>query len=121
MATPNEHVLGVDFRSTCREAIESRLNWSERRTCAALLISCAEPGVDEVPQEKAELGSILKEKFDFVVETFEIPEKGNRAAQDDTEDAVRAFRRTYDQKDNLMLVYYGGHGKNENEQFHFSS
>ena len=79
------------------------------RTVAALLLSWEDTDMRFATQEINRLSWVLKDGYGAEVEHWQIPSTSRADLM--TFDKVRAFLDQYGNQDNLLLVYYAGHGR----------
>lgn len=124
--TARKHTDFEALQGAVRDAVTRKQGKCRPSTAAALLVSWKENNLESVPSEVTDLADVLLNGFGIHSEHFEIPSTRSEIA---LRTELLRFQNTvdpttgnvYDEKGNLLIIYYGGHGYPEqNDEIHDS-
>lgn len=98
--------LGSILTSTAAAAFPNR-GLSRYKGVHALLLSWEDDNLGVVA-EIDELGDVLRSLYGFETETWKIPSQRSHIS---LAAKILGFLNDYESKENLLIVYYGGHGE----------
>jgi hypothetical protein len=79
-----------------------------------LLLSWKEAVEPDFKAQLKELKEAFEDEYNYHTTTWEIPSVEPSGFLDAK---IRAFREIHDRKNNLLIVYYGGHGQIDTQRF----
>lgn len=72
-----------------------------------VLLICWANAIGTFKDQRMQLEEVLQSPYNFGTKSIDIP---NDNPDQFLEDEIRGFMRTHDKEQNLLIVYYGGHG-----------
>ena len=99
------------FNDAVRAAFPNR-KLSRYREVSCLLLSWKDDDLGVI-EEVTELQDVLGNDYAFYVETWEIP---TAKAHNSLATKLLDFINAHEGKDNLLIVYYGGHGRMDDDR-----